>query len=130
MPVGRSALLLGLALGVTACSQEGVQAPTERGVCWRMTEGAGPTPTFTAISRNIRNLETCAARLEARRMMEGSSVDGAFQGHFIFVTEAQILSAADLESPRFQVFEPAARLEIQKGIQALIDHEAAQEASS
>lgn len=116
---------MGVVLGLAGCSQA-VGAPTTPDVCWRMFEVAERPPGFRAISRDIPNLETCAARLEATRMMEGGPVTGAYNGHFIFATEAEISSASRLDGFRFPVFEPQDRRAIQGGLQKLIEHETAQ----
>ena len=113
-------LLLGVVLAAAACAQPSVEAPAEAGVCWRMS-AAGEQPAFQAIDRGIANLETCAVRLEGARMVEGKPVSGAYQGRFIFVDAEQITSAASLDGQRFRVFEPRHRLEIQAGLQRLIE---------
>jgi hypothetical protein len=109
---------------LAACGEPEAGAPTDRGVCWTMSETAQGEPSYTPISRGVANLESCAAGLEARRMIEGRPITGAYQGHFIFVTEAQITSARSLSGSRFRVFEAADRLKIQQSIRQLMEAEA------
>ncbi len=80
------------------------------------------TRTFQAISRGIANLETCAVRLEGAKMLEGRLVADAYQGHFIFTDAQQISAAKSLNGQRFRVFELDDKLEIQAGLQQLIEH--------
>lgn len=109
-----------------ACSQP-ARAPADPGVCWRVTSSE-PEPVFEVVARDISNLETCAARLEAVRMLGGAGpVAGAYGGRFIFASEAELTSAATLDGSRFRVFEPEDRAEIQRGIRKLIEAEAARD---
>ncbi len=110
-----------LTVGVVAACSEAVKPPPGPGVCWRMLEAPGQPPSFQPLARDIANLENCAVQLEGARMMEGRPVAGAYGGRFIFATEADIASAASLKGPRVQVFQPAHRAEIQKGLRKLIE---------
>jgi len=92
-----------------------------------MVEAAEAGSRFEIISRDVPNLESCAAVLEAARMMEGVSVTGAYNGHFIFVTEDQITSATSMSAARIRVFEAEDRAEVQAGLKALIAQQAAQQ---
>lgn len=109
---------------LTACEKP-LTAPTNPGVCWRMVEGMNGKPDFRPIAPNIDTLENCAVRLEGLRMTTGLPTTGAFQGRFIYVTDEEIGAASGANSQRYRVFTPAQRLEIQKGIQTLIDREKA-----
>lgn len=111
-----------LLTGLAACSPQAV-APSGEGVCWRMFEVADQQPRFEIIGRDIPNLESCAAQLEGARMMEGSATSGAYNGHFIFVTEEQITSATSINGARIRVLEPADRQRIQEGLRVLIEHQ-------
>ncbi len=99
--------LLGLALAaVAACAPE-VEAPTDRGVCWRMISPKGTKPRFLKLTENQPNLEHCAANLEAVRIrflsLGGSidEVDGAYQGEFIFVDKHGVYVAQSLTATPF-----------------------------
>jgi hypothetical protein len=118
-----------LLTGLAACSSQAV-APSGAGVCWRMFEVADQQPRFEVIGRDVPNLESCAARLEGARMMEGTPTSGAYNGHFIFVTEEQITSATTINGVRIRVLEPEDRRKIQEGLQALIEHERSETSSA
>jgi hypothetical protein len=112
-----SPILLGLL--VAACSPGGKpQADPDKGVCFRVRDGAREV-----LDRPIPNLQTCAQRLEAVRMMEGGAVEGFFEGSFIFATEAELSSARARDGRRYPVLEPAQRTELQRAIQKLIEAE-------
>lgn len=111
-----------LLTGLAACSPQ-VVAPSGEGVCWRMFEAADQQPRFEIIGRDIPNLESCAAQLEGARMMEGMPTSGAYNGHFIFVTEEQITSATSINGARIRVLEPEDRRRIQEGLRVLIEHQ-------
>ena len=114
-----SAVLL---TGLAACSSQAV-APSGEGVCWRMFEAADQQPRFEVVGRDVPNLESCAVQLEGARMMEGTPTSGAYNGHFIFVTEEQITSATTINGVRIRVIEPADRQRIQEGLRVLIEHQ-------
>ena len=109
---------------LSACEKP-LTAPTNPGVCWRTVEGMNGKPDFRPIAPNIDTLENCAVRLEALRMTTGLPATGAFQGRFIYVTDEEIGVASGPAAQRYRVFTPAQRLEIQKGIQTLLDREKA-----
>lgn len=106
-----------LTLTLAACDH--ASAPTEPGVCWRAAESAG-RPAFTVLSRDVANLESCAAQLEAIHLQQKASMAGAFQGYFIFVDDAQIASSTGLKSFRYPIFQPAQRAEIDGDLRSLI----------
>lgn len=92
-----------LAASLAACSPASAEAPLDRGVCWSMsTDAKTKKVSFHKVSENVSNLEHCAANLEAIRVkflgMGGShhTIDGAYQGVFIFVNREGIYSAPDL----------------------------------
>jgi hypothetical protein len=117
-----AALLTPLLL--SACEKP-LTAPSNPGVCWRMVEGMNGKPDFRPIAPNIDTLENCAVRLEGMRMTSGLPMTGAFQGRFIYVTDEEIGAASGPKAQRYRVFTPAQRLEIQKGIQTLLEREKA-----
>jgi len=106
------------ALGLGACAPE-LKAPTTRGVCWRMTFEGGE-PRFTPIAEYNDSLYSCAGQLEAVRMrtQPDGEVQGAFNGHFIFVSEKAMQTADRYKGGRSQVFNPVQRAELQKQIRA------------
>ena len=111
-------------LSLTA-SEKPLTATSNPGVCWRMVEGMNGKPDFRPIAPDIDTLENCAVRLEGLRMTTGLPMTGAFQGRFIYVTDEEISVASGPKAQRYRVFTPAARLEVQKGIQTLLDREKA-----
>lgn len=125
----RAFIVSALALGSVACSPV-VGSTLQSDVCARVSQVAGDPARYAPVERSVPNLETCAARLEAIRMTERRAVTGFYNGHFIFVTEADILSAQTLDGARFRVFEPKDRKTIQDGIQVLIDGKMAETSSS
>ena len=117
-------LLIGLlaTLPLAACERP-LTAPSNRGVCWRMVEGMNRKPDFRPIAPEIETLENCAVRLEGMHMMQGQPVTGAYQGQFIYVTDADVTASTGPKAQRYRVFTPAQRAQIRKGIQTLIDRE-------
>ena len=113
-----------LLTSLAACSSQAA-APFGAGICWRMLEVADEKPRFEIVGRDVPNLESCAARLEGARMMEGRSISGAYNGHFIFATEEQITSARGMDGARIRVFEAEDRREVQAGLRVLIEQQAA-----
>ena len=114
-------LLLSILAALLACSPE-PKADPDKGVCFRVRDGAREV-----LDRPIANLQTCATRLEAVRMMEGGEVQGAFEGRSIFATEAALTQAPSPAGTRYPVFEPAERERVQQAIRKLLDAKAAQD---
>jgi len=114
-----------LLTGLAGCASQ-VAAPSGEGLCWRMFEAADQQPRFEIIGRDIPNLESCAAQLEGARMMEGTPTSGAYNGHFIFVTDEQITSATTINGARIRVIEPGDRQRIQEGLRVLIEQQRSQ----
>ena len=115
----RSAWLgLACALALTACERQ-VTAPTQPGVCWFMLEAADGERHFQPFVTGIENLESCAARLEGSYVRTGRPVSGAFQGRFIFVTEADVTAGPRLKGQHYRVFTPAQRAQIRANVQTL-----------
>src|SRR5580704_89864 len=92
------------ALPIAACHE--VEAPTDEGVCWRMHQGPGAAASFTPVARDVDGLETCAVLLEAVRLGGQPTVDGAYQGSFIFVDATGIRSAQSLGGFHYPIFQP------------------------
>lgn len=133
MQTGRVVLLaavaasLGASLG--ACAQPAAPGgpPVEKGVCYHMVTGA--KPTYEPVEYGLANLETCATRLEARRLMLGQNQTGVFEGRYIFATADEISSGAAADgSDRRAVFSEANRQQVDKGLQILIDKKKADDA--
>jgi hypothetical protein len=101
-----SALALLALISLAACAPE-VEAPTDRGVCWRMITPKGGKPKFLKLTENQPDLEHCAANLEAVRIrflsLGGTidEVDGAYQGEFIFIDKHGVFAAQSLNTTPF-----------------------------
>ena len=90
------------------------------GVCWRAVPGAGGGSGFVVLSRHISSLDNCAAQLEALHVEGAARADGAFQGYYIFVDDAQISSSTGLKTFRYPIFQPSQRQEIDADLRGLI----------
>jgi len=101
-----SVLALLALVGLAACAPE-VEAPTDRGVCWRMIAPKGAKPKFLKLTENQPDLEHCASNLEAVRIRFLSlgatvdEVDGAYQGEFIFIDKRGVFVAPSLNATPF-----------------------------
>ena len=101
--------LAALALGVAACAQKGVEAPTEAGVCYHvvLAEDGKSAPQINVVARDQPQIEFCAARLEEVRLrflrMGGSrqEITGSYQGQFIFIDRTGVKFSKSLDGARF-----------------------------
>jgi hypothetical protein len=99
------AVALLMLAGLAACAPE-VEAPSDRGVCWRMIRPKGKLQ-FLKLTENQPDLEHCAANLEAVRLrflaLGGTidEVDGAYQGEFIFIDKHGVYVAPSLNATPF-----------------------------
>src|SRR5579871_1509167 len=94
------ALLVLLALApLAACGQ--TAAPSDVGVCWRVSQAPHQSPSFSIVARGVDDLDTCAVLLEGLRLQGQASTDGAYQGYFIFVGPRTISSARHLDGFRY-----------------------------
>lgn len=109
---------LGCALALAACGPAPT-APSESGVCWFMQEGPDGKPHFKPFVTGLPNLESCAARLEGSYLRTGQPVSGAFQGRYIFVTEADVTAGPRLRGQHYRVFTPEQRAKIRESVQTL-----------
>lgn len=114
----RTILPLVLVLCLGGCAR-GPVAPTNAGVCWRMVEGFNGEPDFRPLVSGIENLESCAGRLEGLRLEHGKPLVGAYQGRYIFVSEAEISVADGLKAQHYRIFSPQQRAQIQAGYETL-----------
>ena len=110
----RFSAILGLASAVAACGQ-GVQAPSDTGVCWSMVANAkgqvggevSGKYRFFVVKRNVADLEHCAAALDTMRVhflgLGGSAHDvaGVYQGEYLFVDPRGVFSADSLDAAPF-----------------------------
>jgi hypothetical protein len=117
----RTYVLVGLAAAALAGCGPGVKPPTTRGVCWLMSLEQGQ-PRFAPLTEYNDSLNSCAGQIEAVRMRggHGDSLTGAYNGHFIFVSEDVMQTADRLDGNRSHLFTPALRAELQKQIRAAL----------
>jgi hypothetical protein len=99
-------LLSLVALAVAGCSQ-GVQAPTDPGVCWHMVQLKDGKVRFNRLAASVPSLEACAVQLEAMRQRFaalGSSSEqmiGAYQGQFLFLQPEGIFTGQNLDGAHY-----------------------------
>ena len=118
--LGLSALTL---LAMWACDSS-PEAPTDVGVCWRMSTGADAKPAFTIVSNSARNLETCGAHLEAVALRENKTdLVGAYQGQYIFITPEMVQSSGRLDGARYRLFDANIRGKIDQNLHWMLEDE-------
>lgn len=101
-------LLATVALALPGCAPS-ITAPQDPGVCWHMVEGKtkGEKPTYHKVAEAVPNLESCALDLEAMRTrflrMGGghTSIEGAFQGMFLYVERGGVYSSQTLNGATY-----------------------------
>lgn len=92
------------AAALSACSQR-TEPPGTPGVCYNVVYRNKKLNYYKLV--DAKNLETCAANLEAMRLkflrMGGTQQDllGAYQANFIFLQKEGVLTSTTLEGPRF-----------------------------
>ena len=97
--------LAAAAVALCACEKQ-VEAPMQRGACWQVVARSGKI-AFNKVSDNEPRIESCAASLEAMRLrflsMGGSaeSIDGAYQGEFLFLRPQAIFTSTSLKGARY-----------------------------
>lgn len=117
-------LLLAAGLLTLGGCDTSTEAPTNVGVCWRMGAGKDGPHTFTPISTRVRNLESCAAHLEAVALREGKGeLPGAYQGQFIFITPDMVQSSMRLEGARYRLFDAETRAKIDRDLRWMLEDE-------
>lgn len=123
----RAATLMGAALALflpLAACDNSPTAPTNDGICWRVTSGADGKIGFQPISNDARNLETCGAHLEAVAMREHKTeLAGAYQGVFVFITPEMIQTSTHLDGARFRLFDQETRGKIDHDLKWMLEDE-------
>ena len=102
-----AAVLAASGLVLAGCEKQ-TMAPFEQGVCFHVATNKDKTLRFNPVSRNVPQLEECAATLEGMRMRfvrlgqsNSRSMVGAYQGSFIFIEKEGIYVGQTYEGPRF-----------------------------
>jgi hypothetical protein len=121
---GLITLTLASACSPPPAEKPGAVAAEEVGVCWRVRTNPGQARVREVLERDIDNLQTCATRLEAVRMMGAPEVEGAFEGRSIYVTEAEITQGRPKSRERYPVFTDGQRREVQEAIRRLLENRA------
>ncbi len=89
-----------------ACSSSPTP-PGETGVCYQYIMPKGGKAHFNVLTRNVPNLETCAANLEAMRIhfitLGSSNTDivGAYQSKFLFLQSEGVFTSDTLDGPAY-----------------------------
>ena len=104
---------VGLAAGILYWQASTVDAPLEKGICWRMNP-MGASPQFDVIGRDVSGLEACAADLERIHKHTGKTLTGAYQGRFIFVDNEAIRSANTLNGVHWRLYFDSQRQALDK----------------
>ena len=103
--LGASLLAL-LLLGLAGCEKQ-VEAPYDKGVCWKMEFLEGGKVRFNKLAENRPSLESCAGALEGLRIANqrfGPPEDpfvGAYQGNFLFIDQYGVFTAPSLKAARY-----------------------------
>jgi hypothetical protein len=105
--LGAAVTVLGLAaLALAACEKRTEPLGTP-GVCYQVVYHQKDGSLKYNKLVDAKNLETCAANLEAMRIkflrMGGSQQDilGAYQANFLFLQKEGVLTSTSLEGPRY-----------------------------
>ena len=105
---------------MAACNQ-GPDAPGDHGVCWREVADTAGKQKFEVISRNVENLDSCAAQIEGLRLQERRDVAGAYQTFFISADDESVSSSSRRGGFRYPIFLPAQRQVIDDGLRRMIE---------
>ncbi|MDP9102477.1 MAG: hypothetical protein M3N05_00530 [Pseudomonadota bacterium] len=103
-------LILALSLlapfGLIACDNS-PRPPGDTGVCYHYVQPKGQKAHFNVLARNVPNLETCAAQLEAMRLHflglggDQTNLTGAYQTKFLFLEREGIFTADSLNGASY-----------------------------
>ncbi len=89
-------------------------APRDVGVCWRRAAGG----KLVVQSRGLSGIDFCVGELERIHMHTHAPVDGAYQGHFIFIDNEAIRSADTLTAQRWRLYFDNQRKSLDKDLNA------------
>lgn len=106
-------------MALAACSG-GEEAPSDSMVCWREVTDKASHRHFVVISKNVANLDSCAAQVEGIYLQEGREVVGAYQGYFIYANDQSVSSSGHRDSYGYPVFLPGQRDTIDAGLRKLM----------
>lgn len=98
-------LALSLLAGLSACVKR-TEPPGDAGVCFHVVPQKDGSLKYNRLVQ-AKNLETCAANLEAMRIkflrLGGSTQDiyGAYQANFLFLQKEGVFTSTSLEGTRY-----------------------------
>ena len=100
--------MIGLGLCLMAgCSEPTLQAPDEHNTCFHIGYPKGSKPRFNVIKKDIKSIEYCAVELEQLRMefarqgVPATSINGAYNGNFLFIEGRFIRMGRTYDGPTF-----------------------------
>jgi hypothetical protein len=98
-------------------------------ICYRFT--ADRPAKKALVSSPDENLETCAMHLEGWRMMHKlPTVNGSYQGRYVYTSATDISSSAGPRDIRYRVYTPGQHADLDSKIQTLIDLDAKSKGSA
>ena len=95
------------AVGLASCGEKPIEPPSNIGICWHAIPQKDGTIKFNELSKNVPNLETCAATLEGMRIRfarlgsQQREMLGAYQGNFVFLQSEGVFVASDMKRARY-----------------------------
>ncbi len=90
-------------------------------MCWREVTAKSGQRHFEVISRNVANLDSCAAQIEGLRLQENRDVIGAYQSFFITADDQSVSSSSSRDGFRYPIFLPGQRETIDAGLRKLMN---------
>lgn len=103
-----SIVALGLAASLTACAPKNtVKAPNAPNVCFHVAPLKDGTVRFNELSRNVNNIESCAAALEGMRLKflriggQMQEIMGAYNGQFLFLQKEGVFMSTEYNGNRY-----------------------------
>lgn len=107
-------VFVGLSAWLIRSAMLEVHAPQDEGVCWRR----GPDGKLAVLSRGINSMGFCVGELERIHMRDGKPVEGAYQGHFLFIDNEAIRSADTMTGQRWRLYFDNQRKDLDKDLNA------------
>jgi len=108
-------------LGLSGCEKE-VNAPREEGVCYFIGHPPGAKePKFTAVARNVPDLEHCAVQIYIVRTdlrktgTAGEVTEGSYQGSYLFVSNNEVRMSQKYNGPQFPLLVKVGNKLVQPG---------------
>ena len=72
------------------------------------------------MSNSVPSLQACAVQLEGLHLKHKVPMTGAYQGQIIYVTDTDVTAAASSKARRYQLFTPEQRVQIDRGLTAMM----------